>query len=670
MLFLLFNVLTSQGYIPDNFTLILNAGEIENKIYLDFKNKTKSLIFVNDVAKIPNSAFIKWASLEFVNVANSITSICDSAFSECSSLSTLIIGESVQVIEANAFSYCHSLTNVTIPDSVTSIGISSFSPCFRLQRINVSKGNSNYSNFENDGILYNKDLTLIICYPSGIPSKSFNVPSSITTICNYSFNGCRNLTNVNIGENVIQIEQYGFSDCIALTTVTFPHEGKLKTINRYAFAYCDSLSSISIPNTVEMLGSAVFFSCGQLEKVSLPSDIETINSFTFTNCYKLKDVTLGNKIQSINQYAFSNTAITNITIPNSTITIGKYSFISCLSLEDVVIGENIEKIEESAFSHCSKLKSVTIKSVKLYTIEKSAFSVCPSLATVTLDDRLSSIGETTFSKSGLKSIIIPSSLKTIPTKAFEYCTSLESVILNDGLKEIKDEAFTHCESLMEITIPKTVTSIGINPFTFCNSLQKFNVSISNMQYCTYANDGVLYWKTSLGPQKLISYPSGCRSPSFTTPEYMKGFCSYSFCNCSYLESIIIEEHVLNFEKYSILQCENLKCIYYYSLSPPNCSMRDTIFYDIATSTVMVKKDYNGTEFPSMSISKGKIVAECPPDEKIEKKSKTGLIIAIVLGSIALLVIITIIIICIHKRKGAKVDKFNTLDEPLLSIQNQ
>ena len=176
------------------------------------------------VTEIGSYAFHNFLELKKINIPNSVTRIGKGAFYLCSSLVSIKIPNSVTSIGNDAFGDCRSLTSITIPDSVTSIGnrtgCHAFSWCSSLTNINVSDNNKNYSSI--DGVLFNKDKTVIIKYPEGKESKSYKIPNSVTSIGIYAFSDyCSSLTSITIPDSVTSIGEYAFEGCRSLTNITY-----------------------------------------------------------------------------------------------------------------------------------------------------------------------------------------------------------------------------------------------------------------------------------------------------------------------------------------------------------------------------------------------------------------------------------------------------------------
>jgi hypothetical protein len=127
----------------------------------------------------------------------------------------------VKTIGLGAFESCDKLKKITIPASVTKIG-QSFYGCFALTQYSVSMSNVNYSSL--NGVLYNKNKSLIISYPNS-KSGSYKLPSNVYTIGSNAFINCRLLTSIFIPKSVRKIDQQAFFACVKLKNAYFLGNG-------------------------------------------------------------------------------------------------------------------------------------------------------------------------------------------------------------------------------------------------------------------------------------------------------------------------------------------------------------------------------------------------------------------------------------------------------------
>ncbi len=184
-----------------------------------FCNKLTNVEIGNSLTSIDNYTFGSCSSLTSIVIPNSVTSIGISAFLECNNLTSITIGNSVTSIGNYAFNACNKLTELEIPDSLTSIGDKVFERCYALKEIRVSEKNSAYSSVK--GILFNKNMSNLICYPYGRTEASYIIPSSVTSISNSAFTLCNSLTSIVIPTSVTSIGNSAFYYCKGLTTVYY-----------------------------------------------------------------------------------------------------------------------------------------------------------------------------------------------------------------------------------------------------------------------------------------------------------------------------------------------------------------------------------------------------------------------------------------------------------------
>ena len=224
--------------------------------------------------------------------------ICNSAFWNCRSLSEIVIPSSVTSIGDFAFYGCDSLSEIVIPSSVTSIGDWAFFHCSSLKYISIPKsvvclnGNpfaywngkleclSPYYIYEDD-VLFNKDKSKIISFRNQ-NVKSYVIPSSVTSIGDSAFYGCRSLSEIVIPSSVTSIGKGAFSYCRSLSEIFIP--SSVTSISKGAFAICDSLSEIVIPSSVTSIGKGAFSYCRSLSEIVIPSSVTSIGDSAFYDC--------------------------------------------------------------------------------------------------------------------------------------------------------------------------------------------------------------------------------------------------------------------------------------------------------------------------------------------------------------------------------------------------
>ena len=309
-----------------------------------------SVTIPSSVTSIGHYAFEYCTSLTSVTIPNSVTSIGDNAFSNCANLTSVTIPNGVTSIGYRAFSYCTSLTSVTIPNSVTRIGDRAFFDCSSLTSVTIPDGVTKIDSY---------------VFASCDALTSVAIPNTVTVIGGNAFSGCASLANVTIPSSVISIRGYAFFGCSSLNSVMIPDS--VTKIEAFAFAdsdvavnvasgnknYCSEEGSLyNKQKTVLLYGGA----CKGTFRI--PNSVISINEGAFYGCESLTNITIPDSVTSIGRYAFGVCGLMDVMLSSSMTEIEESVFSSCRSLRSVTIPESVTDIGESAFYCCCSLTDV------------------------------------------------------------------------------------------------------------------------------------------------------------------------------------------------------------------------------------------------------------------------------------------------------------------------
>ena len=532
-----------------------------------------------------------------------VTSV-HSTFDTCTSLEELIYSERITdvVFETNNisnFAVPTELQNpskrIVIPSTVTSGKISSghsFMDSSRKTREIVFNGTPNIPDGFCSGMENLKKVTLLPGVQTigesafaGTGIEEFSLPESVTSIGNYAFANCDNLTEVIIPERVNNIGEGAFSDCENVEKVvwsdklteipknTFKNCVSLKDINfgnvhsigTSAFDTCTSLTSVNIPDSVTNIGDHAFSGCSSLVIDKLPTNVTVYDDGVFNECkaFTLSEIPEG--VTKIWSGAFAGCEFPDsITLPVSIkvarglngckklilkegVTKLDSQIKYCSEVEEVILPETLTEIGNRVFEGCDSLKSITIpKSLELcpgaLSVWGPAFEFS-SIETVTFEEGTEKIHNALFANCGsLKTVNIPDTVKTIGQYAFIYCENLESVNIPEGVTTLETSCFAHCGNLKSITIPSTIDDVGGaisgSPFEYCG--------IETVEFTgnrTTITQSIFYESNNL---KHVIFP-----------ENLKEIGNTAFYSCDSLETVTFPEGLERIGDGAFAYCPNL-----------------------------------------------------------------------------------------------------------------
>ena len=368
---------------------------IEGAMFYNCSNLT-SITIPNSVTSIGSHAFYTCSNLTSITIPNRVTSIKSYAFQNCSNINVICEATNPPTLESNVFKGTGQSKTLSVPcGSKNAYQSSTWSNYFSDSNIKdilaiigdtttatICQGTTytwNENTYSAAGTYTDTLQTTNGC--DSVVTLTLNVPTYNTTIDTVIYkydnifdsiittegtytdtlqtiNGCDSVITLNVtikdtmhydnivynitAPNTVEVgNNQGNSDNIIVlpdAIISTNNTNYIVTsIGDYAFYYCSSLTSISIPNSVTSIGVRAFSVCTNLTSISIPNSVTSIGDYAFSSCTKLTSITLPNSLTSIKYATFYNCIILkNITIPNSLTSIGDYAFSVCSNLDTVI----------------------------------------------------------------------------------------------------------------------------------------------------------------------------------------------------------------------------------------------------------------------------------------------------------------------------------------------
>ncbi|WP_337670995.1 leucine-rich repeat domain-containing protein, partial [Ruminococcus bicirculans (ex Wegman et al. 2014)] len=293
-----------------------------------------------------------------------------------------------------------------------------------------------------------------------------------------------------LDDGTVKITDYTGSDSKLVIPGTIDGK-KVTSIGGYAFEYCESLTSVTIPNSVTSIGGWAFKNCTSLIRITIPNGVTSIGSGAFINCANLKSITIPNSVTSIGYYAFSYCpSLTSITIPNNVTSIGDYAFEHCVRLTSITIPNSVTSIEYYAFYNCTSLTDVyyTGSETEWNNIDIRDYNSCLTNATIhynyapnhTHSYTSKITKQPTCTATGVRTFTCScgdSYTETIPATGHKSSGWIVDKAASIGVKGSKHKECTVCKKVLETAEIPALSRISIS---------KASVTLSTS---TYAYDG-------------------------------------------------------------------------------------------------------------------------------------------------------------------------------------
>lgn len=240
-----------------------------------------------------------------------------------------------------------------------------------------------------------------------------------------------------------------------------------------------NITSVALPDSMEIIGNSVFYECSKLKTIKWPKNckIATIDQKAFYTV-PITVINIPDSVTTINGYAFYNVGCTSINFGNASVELNSNAFDNCKeSIINFGIG-NIKIVGSSTFNKNTKLASISIPSNVRFSSNGGSgmFYGCSALETASFDENheLETLPTNMFYNcSKLKSITFPKLLTTLGGYSF-YGTGFETFNVPDGVTRLEQGCLSYMKSLTTVNIPSSVTSIYYYPGSNYDTFQRSN----------------------------------------------------------------------------------------------------------------------------------------------------------------------------------------------------
>lgn len=511
------NYLSADGIVYDI--------HMETLVAYPAGKEAASLVVPDSVRTVGKAAVYGAHKLTSVTLPGSVKVLDEYSFYDCRNVTRYTVAEGLEDVNSYALSCNSSLRSFAVPDSVRLISRYAFAEDYALTTVTIGEGTEldrlGYAAFAMTGLTSFRVPANVSTMAQGVfedcPSLysiTFAAGSKLDAVAAYTFDGCENLQSIVFepGSALTTLSAHCFEGLTRLNSVDFG-DAKLTEIGNYAFRFCESLTTLTVPDTLVNIGRFAFYGCDSLGTLTVPAGLEHIGSYAFHGAENLDlyftadflplyldenwdndlrsyhvgvrevavsgdweyallnsgnvsiigytgsastvDLTgldLGGDIVGIGGHAFYQSAVTEVILPDTLTTVQAYAFAQS-ALERVTIPASVDFVGRNAFAY-SDVTSVEFESgSRLRVMEQEAFANTEKLTEITLPRSLTTLGDRVFFESGLRNVIFESGigLTEIPEQAFAG-SALTSVIIPDSVTKIDHSAFRDCLSLTAMTL--------------------------------------------------------------------------------------------------------------------------------------------------------------------------------------------------------------------------
>ena len=517
-----------RNHNMESITIPISVTNIGNEAFR-YCQKLKGLIIPKNITMLNGGTLRDCYNIRNISLPSSITTISRDEFRNSVNLECISLPENLTSIDSNALDNLCIISRITTPKKLKSIGSYAFKGVSNLRYIYLNRGLESIGNF---------------CFNGCELLKSIIIPYGVETIPQGCFSGCYNLEYITIPESVTNIEASSFSGLTKLKSILYG--GTEEQWNRISissnsdidnkititynchfdtfglgdvYTYSPDIAAptdVNIPETllgetVVEISSHAFEQIDDITSVVIPQTVQLIRNNAFDNCVNLKTVTINNPDAEIYSQAFKDcTSLTSFQLPQHTTIVNQALFSGCTNLSTVHIPNTVNHIRKDAFKDCDALTDVYFSGDERewgeIVIEEGNDCLLNAVIHVESDDFINFTYEIidnnakTLRITGLKNQNVTNlniwesingySVVEIGSSAFKNNSNLLSVKFPNALRLLHHEAFKGCTNLRTVENLHENINAGYGVFEGCQSLASVSVLCSNIPQsmfkdCTY-----------------------------------------------------------------------------------------------------------------------------------------------------------------------------------------
>lgn len=450
---------------------------------------TDTVLTADDTAHVANKTLAEYTK---VYIPEGITALSEDCLSSFDHISVIHLPSTLETVTARSFGYLPIEEVVVHPDNQLLCSV--------------------------NGVLYNKDISILIYYPKNRSAEEFKTPNSVITIKSGAFAGVKNIRYLTATQNVTTLEKGCFTNA-SVENVDLSACHRLYIIPSLCFTLCRSLKTVLLPHNLKAI-KKLAFDVSTITKLELPDSIEKLG-----------------------RNALSRNSLQKIKLPKNLEILGDRVFAGCKELVSIDLSMAV-KIHKKTISECSKLREF------LCDYENEVFSTIDGILYDKRSNTLLKCPNANEFDNG--KLVIPDGTKVIDL-AFDSCNKLTEVYIPDSVETMKRGAFFHCERLKKVYIGNGCSSIDL--FDYCPNIESIEIDKDNPYFISL--DGVVFSKDM---KRLIYFPRNKSIASYTVPVGVEDIGEEAFKECNNIHEIILPHTVKTISYSAFEACKNLECI--------------------------------------------------------------------------------------------------------------